>query len=154
MVSVVLPNGRRVTGVTMWAMIEGFQPKPKKAQAPRPAPAHKEAATPAKPEAVTAAEAQPEAAAAEPGGDTPPPPLKNSPGTFCKDKPPCSDEEFSARLAALKKRWVSMPDWLQRSCEASTTLTGVEECVASQTSAWASANPGKATPWMLPAGKQ
>jgi hypothetical protein len=135
MVSVLLPDGRPVRGVTLNGMVERFEFKPKKAAVSPPKPA------PAQPQA---------AGEPEPKGTMPLPAIQNSPDTFCEAQRQCSAEEFAAKLALLQKRWAVMPDWLQQKCAGSLTLPAMEQCVSSQTTAWSNTNQDKETPWMDP----
>jgi hypothetical protein len=135
LVSAVLPDGRPVRGVTLRDMVETFEPKARKA-----------AVSPPKPASV-----QPDA----PGkngskGSLPLPSISNSPDTFCQEQRQCSDEEFSARLAMLQKRWDLLPDSLRKKCAASSTVPATEQCISSETTLWSNAHPNKETPWMDP----
>ena len=161
LVSGLLPHGVRVRGVTLHGMVERFVPKPK--------PPKKAAVAPAKPAPAQQPEAPPKAEAQQPGappkaeaqqpgalpkaeekGSVPFPEIQNSPDTVCEAQRPCNGEEFDAKLGVLRKRWALMPAVLQEACAGSATVPALEQCVASQTASWSSANPDKETPWMFP----
>jgi hypothetical protein len=135
MVSVLLPDGTPVRGVTLNGMVERFVPKPKQAanDPPKSAPAQAGGAS-----------------GTDPKGNVPLPAIQNSPVTFCEGQRQCNAEEFSAKLATFQKRWALMPEWLQQKCATSSTLPAMDQCVSSQTTAWSNTNPDKETPWMDP----
>ncbi len=147
-VRVILPDGRTVTGVTLRDMVEAIMLNPRRplpggrgpAQGPDERPAYA-AAAPGGPGAPPAPKPS--------KGGVPFPALQNSPDTLCEANRPCNDQEFADGVASNKQRWAMMPPALQRKCASSKTLPGLDECIVTNTPAWAKANPGAQTPWVM-----